>query len=395
MTRHRDIRWLHLSDTHFGARGTEIWHQVHDEFRISLEYWLPKIGTVDLILFTGDLVFSGQAAQYRLVEDFIEELNSMIVDLTDGPAPILVPVPGNHDLARPSGLTQATYSFFKDYANSTDDIPETRILNETFWQNEDTTFLNPLFSGYANWFRTLVQKQAQNPHSKFHESQLPGDFCLELDLPGTFPLCIVGLNSAWLQFSGDDFLGKLAIPTRQFHAVLPKPQKGNPLDLFARRRALMMMHHPPGWLSNEYRKSFFSEIFLPTYFDALLYGHMHEGHAQSIRDGGGPMRHQYQSPSLCGIEKYGSSQETRAFGFSFGSLSKEGELRVWPFRREKVGGIFRFTWDNSFGDEREYPQGVLFREADKAKGPGVRDADKAKGVGDLNLTRYLNYIDQT
>ena len=98
-----------------------------------------------------------------------------------------------------------------------------------------------------------------------------------------FPLCIVGLNSAWLQYSDSDFERKLSLPTRQFQAVLPHAGISNPLDIFKRyRRTLLMLHHPPSWLSPAAQNISCSEIFLPNRFDMCLYGHMHAESAKQV-----------------------------------------------------------------------------------------------------------------
>ena len=86
--------------------------------------------------------------------------------------------------------------------------------------------------------------------------------------------------------------------------------------------------------------------------------------------GGGAARSEYQSPSLCGLEHYGKSKEKRGFGFSLTSLSEDGEMRVWPYKRVLLaGGEGAFLWDQSFGAQRN--EGVLVRPKDQRARPPI------------------------
>ena len=93
----------------------------------------------------------------------------------------------------------------------------------------------------------------------------------------SFPLSIVGLNSAWTQYSGEKFEGHLALPVEQFHAALGEPG----LDRLAGcQQNLLLLHHPPAWLSNSALKGFNEAIYPPDRFTLCLYGHMHAGRSE-------------------------------------------------------------------------------------------------------------------
>ena len=44
----RPIRWLHLSDLHYGCPGKVLWEQVEGEFFDDVAYWVDKLGPPDL-----------------------------------------------------------------------------------------------------------------------------------------------------------------------------------------------------------------------------------------------------------------------------------------------------------------------------------------------------------
>src|SRR5215207_372548 len=92
--------FLHLTDLHQGmASQSWLWPNVEEEFFRDLEKIHEAAGPWDLLLFTGDLTQRGSRAEF-------EELNKTLGRLYDelarlGSTPILLAVPGNHDLVRP------------------------------------------------------------------------------------------------------------------------------------------------------------------------------------------------------------------------------------------------------------------------------------------------------
>ncbi|MEO2005589.1 MAG: metallophosphoesterase, partial [Candidatus Poribacteria bacterium] len=95
-----DISWLHLSDVHTRAgSGDHLWPAV----RKALFEDLPRVhrlcGGWDLVLFTGDMAFSGQEEQYDTLNDRLDELWELFEQL--GSSPTMYAVPGNHDLVWP------------------------------------------------------------------------------------------------------------------------------------------------------------------------------------------------------------------------------------------------------------------------------------------------------
>ncbi len=357
MTESRPIRWLHISDLHLGCRGSELWWQAAEDFQQSVREMAARLGAPDLLLVSGDLTHRGRSAELKTANHFLGMLRKWL----DGAEPLIVPVPGNHDLIRPEGFAALPYRLLDGYDQGADHA-DVRMLDETLWEKRDASFVEPLFKDYLRWLGRHILPELKQRGVKVHRSHFPGDLCLEIEIEGTFPLCIVGLNSAWLQYRGGDFEGQLALPARQFQAALPAAKDASPFEVLKRcRRALLLMHHPPGWLSKRYRKCFLEQIYLPDRFDLCIYGHMHEGRSEEISISGGAPRYYFQAPSLFGLEHYGGARESRAMGYAWGTLSADGEVRIWPLKRVPRGdGTHAFVHDHSFPED---PLGVLVRPA--------------------------------
>src|SRR5262245_30372683 len=93
------IRILHLSDIHFkvskGWDSEPVLRTLASFVKTEVEAGLAP----DLVVFSGDLAFSGKADEYALARDWLE--NRLWPALPDGlPRDRLLLVPGNHDVDR-------------------------------------------------------------------------------------------------------------------------------------------------------------------------------------------------------------------------------------------------------------------------------------------------------
>jgi len=338
----RPIRWLHISDLHFRDSPEHHWWTIRQDFCASVEKWVERLGPPDLLLITGDLSFQGAGEEFGTFDTFLDDLLGCL-----GNAPILLPIPGNHDVQRPK--KHHLYSFLEgagDQAKPT--------LDKPLWDDQDPSDIAPLFEEYTAWFNRRILPGLEDS-TKLHRSHFPGDYCARIEIEDSFPLCVVGLNSTWQQYKEGDFERRLHLPEQQFQAALPKV-KGNPLAVFDdHARALLLMHHPPGWLSSKGLKVFEESIYRADRFDLVFHGHLHENRSQFISRGGGPGHLQFQARSLCGIEEYGEGLDRQAFGYAWGDISEKGEVRVWPLRWvQREDGRGAFSHDDRF-DEIEFP----------------------------------------
>jgi predicted MPP superfamily phosphohydrolase len=93
------IRILHLSDVHF--RIGKAW-DAEPVTRALARFIKAEVASgllPDLVVFSGDLAFSGAAAEYAVARDWLE--NQLWPALPEGlPRDRLLLVPGNHDVDR-------------------------------------------------------------------------------------------------------------------------------------------------------------------------------------------------------------------------------------------------------------------------------------------------------
>lgn len=90
------LTWLHFTDLHLGDRASRRdWSTVRDALHRDLDRCFfgekPRIGRPDLVLFTGDLSYSG--TEFDRVEAFLDWLDERAGEQLPAFA-----VPGNHDL---------------------------------------------------------------------------------------------------------------------------------------------------------------------------------------------------------------------------------------------------------------------------------------------------------
>ncbi len=228
----RAIRWLHLSDLHLGCRGSALWWQLEEDFRNSVTEMAGRLGPPDLVLISGDLTHGGRAEEFATADRFLDALCGWL-DEAGGPPPLIVPVPGNHDLIRPQRTAAFAYHVLDEF-NQGAGNRDVRVLEEELWEHRDAAFVEPLFEHYQAWLDERILPELERRASAVHRSHFPGDLSIELEIEGTFPLCIVALNSAWLQYREGEYERKLALPVRQFHAALPRAEGRSPLEVFRR-----------------------------------------------------------------------------------------------------------------------------------------------------------------
>src|SRR5438874_2785528 len=294
------LNWLHLSDLHCGMSiQRPLWPNVSEAFYDSVRKLSEKCGPWDLVLFTGDLVQQGRKDEYdELEQKIFKPLWKLFEELHQ--QPILLAVPGNHDLVRPDakkpsaavrqllrpgGLTEIADEFFTD-------------KNSEYRAVIDTAFLN-----YRDWwqYRIGVTRPA------IQQGLLPGDFSTTIEADGK-QIGIVGLNTAFLQLADGDYRGRLVWDIRQLHEACG----GNPAEwIKSHDVSLLLTHQGPLWLSEESRNYQQNEINPAGRFALHLFGHEHESNLESRAVGGGPPRTIWQSPSIFGPEKYEGKLDRR------------------------------------------------------------------------------------
>ncbi|MCA9648981.1 MAG: NACHT domain-containing protein [Myxococcales bacterium] len=403
------ITWVQISDMHLSRLehgdtrtrrfGGELWAHGLRAFLEDLDQQLRALQLVpDLLLITGDLTFSGSDEQYRDLDDDL--LTPLLRRLAQhGGEPLLVAVPGNHDVQRPrSSRDRLAYRALRDYDELDD--PELEALRCELWQQRDASFVEPLFGGYLQWSRrTMLPVLADTaPRDtglrvvSHYDSHMPGDLSVVVEKQGQ-SLLLVGLNSAWIQYDGGEFEGLLHLPTAQLHAALADDHHAALRRFDEVDDALLLTHHPTSWLSPIAQEAFYQTVYPAgrKQISAMLCGHLHQARAQTVAYDGGDRRYFFQSSSLFGYEHYGEGTPRLDLGYSIGAMFADGEIRVWP-RAVRLGAReLRFDVDLGFADRA--PDGSFQlrppqRDAPNRPRPVVLPAS---GLGPNDVTHYRRW----
>jgi hypothetical protein len=342
------IRWLHLTDLHQGMEAQRsLMPGVRKQLSDDLKRLSDVAGPWDLVLFTGDLTQTGAASEFDALTVTLERLWEQLASI--GSRPVLLAVPGNHDLRRPppSPMGWALRHWHEEQG-----------VQQEFWRDRDNDFrrqIDTVFSTYTAWWSTWNRAHEPPPDISMtiRHGALPGDFSASIEKEG-LRVGVVGLNSAFFQLTADDYKSKLHVDPRQFHAVCGDD---GPAWIETHQYNLLLTHHPPEWLHPESRSLFLSEIAHPEWFDAHLYGHMHEPTAEFRQIAGAPAVRRLQGASLFGLETWGDGRQSRIHGYSAGRIALEngaGRLSVWPRNAIVVqSGYRKLVADQTFDLDRD------------------------------------------
>lgn len=325
--------WLHLSDLHWGTTDTEnYWGNIeanlYNDIRFLKDTYDLKY---DVIFFTGDLVNRG--TEY-------EQLNARLTNLKTQLAvmdikPLLLPVPGNHDLVRPD-KNDDSFQVIRDKWE-TDESIRNRIWNK---QTDTSTWklLQGAFTNYMTWWRGYKPFEA-SPFPRpvgIKEGLLPGDFAFTFKKEGK-SIGIIGLNSALLHL-GDESCGKLELHAAQLRTLCDVSYQ----KWFDGHDACFLLtHHPVSWLSPRGKEAFTNEIAREGRFLLHSCGHLHEnGYAEWSEGFHAAKRRTLQGTALFSKEPYtyvkdgkSTPMTERRHGYSAGKLIFEpGAIRmtIWP-----------------------------------------------------------------
>src|SRR6202044_1799994 len=229
-----------------------------------------------------------------------------------------------------------------------DSYSSDRRFRDEFWGDPDCqgrAIVKKAFAAY----RTRTKAFRFPRPSLLRSGKLPGDFSGVVDVDG-LKVGIVGLNSAFLQLTGGNLEGKLAIDLEQVIAVCGD----NFVDWFRSNSCnFLLTHHPPSWFTPASRTALDSDIYVPGRILAHLCGHLHEGVQISLSHGGEVSRQIIQSAALFGLEYFGepSERKERRHGYSTGQLdvgTKTATLTFWPrIATRHQAGHWHFVPDNS------------------------------------------------
>jgi 3',5'-cyclic AMP phosphodiesterase CpdA len=179
------FRWLHLSDFHLGmSRYADFWPNMEAAFFDDLDTVL-KDNDLDLVLFTGDLVQTGNLLEYQQLDKWLQKLWDKFSKLKL--APRLLAVPGNHDLVRPPEGASAAIAL--RYSWNQEEV------QKEFWKNPNSEYrklVDHAFDNYSAW----QQNTAIPKPERITRGLLPGDFSASIN-KDQYSLAVIGLNTAF------------------------------------------------------------------------------------------------------------------------------------------------------------------------------------------------------
>ena len=291
---------------------------LHDD----LHHLTEKQGPWDVVLFTGDLTFSGSRKEYEKLDAELDQIWRILTLDDKLPAPLLLAVPGNHDLTRKK----------VDLARASGLRNEPQI-RERLWQAQDKKLRREVqrwFDCYTKWWETCKFRPREPIHEPVRPGLLPGDWSFILHKNGV-RFGFVGLNTAWLDVSDDIREGDLHINVRQLH-----PACSPDVPTWLRQRcdlAFLLTHHPPAWLDVNARNDYQANIVSSRSFVAHMCGHLHEAIHDDRQLGGDKLCRVWQASSLFGLEMLTDGTIDRRHGYTAGEIRIENgqaQMITWP-----------------------------------------------------------------
>jgi predicted MPP superfamily phosphohydrolase len=237
---------LHLSDLHYKSKSFEKFTEEGIINKIC-ESLAKNKGKVDLVLFTGDLVFSGGKNSDFLdaKEFFIDRISESLEISTND----IIICPGNHDIDRSTRL-ESLENFFADKILNNPDL-------DKFIQTKNNDYLHST-EGFKNYFSFIknyysddsIVNEFYSVHRKTINDEKVG---------------IVTLNSAWRSLD-DSSANRLLFPQMFLDEALLKIKDCN--------CKLILLHHPLFWFKSfNYLKL---QETIHKEFDMIFSGHVHE-----------------------------------------------------------------------------------------------------------------------
>lgn len=287
------IRYLHLSDFHVGKDGYEQ-KRLFKEIVSEVARWKRENNFEPHYVFiTGDIANNGQKKEYETFRrDFYNSLREALDDSVK-----IIPVPGNHDVARPSSDALGREALLDAGSKFFDASKEGKTARDQVIHR---------FSQYKKLMSADVSPDwlAKNDGVAIHE-QIIDDVSVG----------VIGLNTAWLS-KGNDDKGNLTPGYRLVAAALEKIEDC--------QIKIVLGHHPLSWW-NEHEEGLIRNLFARNHV-IYLHGHMHRSEGR-LEEGGSENFLVLQA----GAAFQARDDERWVNGFSWGEIDlAKAQVRVSP-----------------------------------------------------------------
>lgn len=314
------IKFLHLSDLHFGDRNQrEVFSQTKSILFEDIEFIIKKLESLEIVFFTGDLVQKGSKIEFEQLEKFLIELWELFKK--HGQDPYLICVPGNHDLERSNDLNDPILKILNRWI-------EDNIKQDHFWNspNQYIEFVNNRFSNYLDWYQNTSIRKPEN----ITQGYINGDFYCTIN-HNDLKIGIVGLNSAFLHLTDGSAEKKLGIYNKQIYNLF----EDNYIEwLKSNNLSFLLTHHSSDWFEQESLREFHHDIYTDSSYVEHLCGHMHGPSCTNFSINGYPSKRISIAPSLFGLESYNDNPDLkRIHGYTAGIYninSEEITKTIWP-----------------------------------------------------------------
>jgi hypothetical protein len=344
---------LHLTDLHAGQPShDDNYPHMREGFFGDLAKCHQQCGPWDLVVFSGDLTYKGSEPEFGIVDRFLEELHRHLQKLGSND-PLLLAVPGNHDLSRPADPANGAVLSLTSMSH----LPAQQVQQiwDVIIKKPDSDIrkkLESIFGNYSKWWSQRISS-ASGKFISYAPGALPGDFALTFERNSS-RFAIVGLNSTFMQLNDTDFHGKLQVHVQQMNRLFPDLDILKEVDA-----ALLITHQPPDWLDKNNREQVFEPLIAKAgRFAAHLCGHMHLPKNEASSQGASIMRRLFLGRSLLAkeptLDKLDRVLGYQALQIQIDPNSQYGVVRCWP--RTVISSQSRdwvFVPDHSFNLEHD------------------------------------------
>jgi len=335
----KEIRWLHFTDLHVGCNSYDwMWPSLKEQLLDDLKSQYLINGPWELVIFTGDLTYSG--TQFADFEKVLIELWGFFETL--GCNPLLLVVPGNHDILRPDKHNAV--------AKVLENWKDESLIQKLFWNSADNEyrgFTDNLFANFVDW-----QSNSKIKMPNVIKGILPGDFSTKLTI-NDIELGIVGINTAAIHFSDSFKENTLVMHQKQFLTLLSDDysQWFKETDF-----SVLMTHHDSSWLDDNGRDCYNSLVNPPDRFSVHLCGHLHDSQSIHASESGALPRLVLKGAALFGLKKWGNNYD-RTLGYTLGKFILDGDTKIvkfWPRKLiKRNAGNFKIDCDQGYEVKNE------------------------------------------
>ncbi len=153
--------WLHLTDLHCGQFGQRhLWPEIRHRFFEDLDKLFAMCGPWQAVLFSGDLVQRGEAQEFeQLEQQVLGPLWEKFAQL--GCQPVLLTVPGNHDLQRPGNGISKSLKPALQWLLKAESFPE---IADEFFDDPESAYRQITDRTLASYVKWAAKKRHHRGH---------------------------------------------------------------------------------------------------------------------------------------------------------------------------------------------------------------------------------------